>query len=159
MKKRMLLVLMFVLVVSLVGCSESEKTFSGAGVSITLNESFVEKEVIQAPLYLESQDHIFMSMRETKQELSPYDISTLEEYIDAVLLNSGKDAETFIKGDESAYMYAYYESTVNDQKFGYMLLVFESEEYFYSMNFGCLASKLEKNKELYFNWASTITVE
>lgn len=56
-------------------------------------------------------------------------------------------------------MYAYYEATVNDQTFGYMLLAFEGEDHFYSMNFGCLESKLESNKEQYFKWASTITIE
>ena len=36
----------------LAGCKAESKTFTGAGVSITLNDSFVEKEVVQAPLYL-----------------------------------------------------------------------------------------------------------
>ncbi|PKK86806.1 MAG: hypothetical protein CVV63_03575 [Tenericutes bacterium HGW-Tenericutes-8] len=160
MKKSVFLVFLLAFSLMLTGCTKADKTFTGAGVSITLNESFVEKEVVQAPLYLESQDHIFMAIRELKTDLSGYNITTLEGYINAVLSNSGKTAEVFTKeGTEETYMYAYYESTVGDQTFGYMLLVFEGDTHFYSMNFGCLSSKLEKNKDQYFDWAKTITIE
>lgn len=160
MKKSMFIVFLLAFSFMLAGCKAESKTFTGAGVSITLNDSFIEKEVVQAPLYLESQDHIFMAIRETKTDLSAYSITTLESYISAVLSNSNKTADVLTsEGTDETYLYAYYESTVGDQTFGYMLLVFEGESHFYSMNFGCLSSNLDDNKDLYLDWANTITVE
>jgi len=148
----------------LVGCKSSskdkEKTFSGSGLTITLNNTFFEKEVIQAQLYLESTDHIFMSLRETKTDLSNFQITTLDAYIKAVLNNANKTAtvQTYEK-DGISYKYAYFTSTVGEQKFGYMMLAQEGKDHFYSMNFGCLEKKLEDNKDLYTKWAKTIKVE
>lgn len=160
MKKSIIVLFLMAAAFLLQGCTPSEKTFSKAGVTITLNESFVQKDVIQAPLYLESTNHIFMAVRESKQELASYGIDSLAEYIDAVLTNSGKNVQTFSKTEgEVTYLYAYYTATVNDQEFGYMLLAFEGANHYYSMNFGCLESNLEKSKDQYFDWAKTITVE
>ena len=146
--------------VMLSGCSETEKTFSGAGVTITLNDTFIEKTVVQAPFYLESQNQIFMSLRESKDTLASVGITTLDQYISAVLKNGNKTAEVFDKTEgDLNYKYAYYEASVNDQDFGYMLLVLESDGYFYSMNFGCVSSKLDKYKDQFFDWAKTIKVE
>lgn len=161
MKKTIILVFTLVFAIFLQGCNKpKEKTFSKIGVEITLNDSFIEKEVIQAPFYLESTSHIFMAIREEKSTLSPFGITTLQQYIDAVIENSGKDVETFEKTEgDVVYLYAYYTSLVGDQNFGYMLLTFMGEDHFYTMNFGCLESKLEDNKEQYFDWAKTIIVE
>ncbi|MBM7453740.1 hypothetical protein JN09_001073 [Acholeplasma morum] len=160
MKKIMFLVVFMSLLVGLVGCGKAEKTFTGAGVTITLTEAFVEKEVVQAPLYLESPTQIFMALRETKSSLAGYGISTLDDYIEAVLNNHGKNSTVKSKEEgDLVYKYAYYESEVNDQTFGYMLLTFEGKDHFYSMNFGCLANKLEDFKEKFFDYAKTIKVE
>ncbi len=160
MKRRLLLLSIFFLALMLVGCQSNEKTFSGAGVTITLDKSFVEKEVIQAPFYLESRNHLFMALRESKTDLRANGIATLETYIRAVLKNANKTAtiKSFEEGDIS-FKYAYYSSTVDDQTFGYMLLVMEGENHYYTMNFGCLEKNLEGNKDLYIKWAKTIIVE
>lgn len=160
MKKILLLLIVFLCVSSLTGCKAKAKTFSKIGVSITLDETFVEKEVIQAPFYLESSKHMFMALREAKSELTTYGITSLDSYINTVLTTSGKTAtvETYDQ-DDVYYKYAYYTSTVGDQTFGYMLITMEGTNHFYTMNFGCLESNLENSKELYFKWAKTITVE
>lgn len=160
MKRRLLLIVAFFFIIMLAGCVKSEKTFSASGVTITLNKSFVEKEVIQAPFYLESKDHLFLASRESKSELSAFSITTLESYIKAVLKNANKTATIQTVEEENlSYKYAYYTSTVNEQTFGYMLIVMEGKNHFYAMNFACLEKKLEGNKDLYIKWAKTITVE
>lgn len=161
MRKKLMMVLAAFSVILLVGCKSLEpKEFTGAGMTIELNDSFIQKEVIQAPLYLESPQHIFMGIRESKSELRGYGVSTTEQYIGAVLNAHGKTAtvEQYNEGDLS-YYYAYYTATVNEQTFGYMLFVLEGESHFYSMNFGCLEKDLEKNKTQYNDWIKTITVE
>ncbi|WP_264230141.1 hypothetical protein [Acholeplasma laidlawii] len=159
MRKKILLVVTVLSLLLIAGCSPSTKEFSGSGMTVKLNESFVEKEVIQAPLYLESQNHIFMGMRESKTDLASYGISNLEDYIEAILDNHGKSATVEVYEDEDiTYYYAYYTATV-DREYGYMLFVMEGESYFYSMNFGCLESNLDKNKTQYHNWAKTVIVD
>ncbi|HBT59883.1 MAG TPA: hypothetical protein DEA45_03555 [Acholeplasmataceae bacterium] len=157
MKKTIQVLTIFLLLSLMVGCQTEKKTFEKNGVSITLTDRFIEKEVVQVGFYLESNDHIFMSNRESKESLSYIGVSSLSQYTTQVLASAGKTAE--VHTSEDGYRYAYYESVVNDQSFGYMLLTFEGEDHFYTMNFGCLSKNLEKNKSLYFQWAKTIVIE
>lgn len=157
MKKTLKALMIILLLTMLFGCKDNKKTFEKNGVSITLTDKFIEKEVVQVGFYLESNDHIFMSNRESKYTLSQMGVDNLTDYANLVLSNSGKIGT--VLESEDGYRYAYYESTVGDQTFGYMLLTFEGEDYFYTMNFGCLSKKLDDNKDLYFSWAKTITVE
>jgi hypothetical protein len=159
-KKIFIAAIFFVIVLTLTACGSKPKDFSSAGITITLTEDFIEKEVIQAPLYLESMNHIFMGMRESKSELAVYNISTLRKYIDAVLANGNVNAqiETFDE-DGIYYLYAYYSATVSEVEYGYMLIVMEGQNHYYSMNFGCLNKNLDKHKDTYFSWAKTIIVD
>jgi len=161
-KKTVLLIVMFIMTFGLASCGATEKEFSGSGMNITLDESFIEKDVIQAPLYLESQKYIFMGIRETISSLEAYQIDDLESYIEAVLTNNNHSDVSYdsVKDDEDnvLYYYAYYYATVEDMDFGYMMVVMEGEDHFYTMNFGCLEDDLEDSKEQFFKWAETITV-
>jgi hypothetical protein len=145
----------------LTACGPKAKTFEGAGVQITLTNEFSVEETVLVPFYLISKNHIFMANRESKTVLKTHGVNTLQQYVDLVLSNAGKvaatqEAET---SDKTPYIFAYYNSSVNGQNFGYMLMVFEGERYFYTMNFGCLAHHLETYKDQYIKWASTIKVE
>ena len=159
MRKKILLVLVVFSMLLVVGCSPSTKTFSGSGISIELNGGFIEKEVIQAPIYLESTNHIFMGARELKSEVESMGINNLRQYIEAVLSNSGHTATVELYEEDGVmYYFAYYTATV-DREYGYMLFVMQGEHHFYTMNFGCLEKNLESNKTKYHNWAQTVTVE
>ena len=74
MKNKIFVVLVFLSLFMLAACSPSAKRFSGVGISIELDDSFVSKEVLQAPFYLESQNHMFAGMRESKTELAMYSV-------------------------------------------------------------------------------------
>lgn len=147
-------------VFGLTGCTAKAKEFSGSGITITLTDDFVEEEIVQAPFYLVSPKHIFMCFIESKTDLEYYPIDTLEDYINAVLTRNELSSEifTFNEGDVH-YMYAYYTKTIDEVDYGYMLIVMEGENHFYSMNFGCLDSKLDNYKDQYSDWAKTIIVE
>ena len=145
---------------ALTGCLKNAKEIEGSGISITLNSTFVEKEVLQVPFYLESTQHIFMGNRERKTDLSSAGVSTLEQYIEAVLSVGGKTATVEEYDEEDMhYLFAYYTSIVNEQDFGYMLVVMEGENHFYTLTFGCFENKLEGNKAQYTKWIKTATVE
>lgn len=164
MKKLAIATMVLFLVFSLMGCqTEKEKEFSGTGVTITLNDTFIEKEVIQAPLYLESQNYIFTGLRESTSLLQANAIYDLEGYIKAVLKNNNHGDKTYepVKDDKDnvLYYYAYYTARVEDMDFGYMVLVMKGSNHYYTMNFGCLEKKLETSKDQFFTWAKSISVE
>lgn len=160
MKKRVLLILSLLSIFLLVGCFNTKKEFSGIGMTITLNNNFVEKDIIQAPFYIESKDNMFMGMRESKSELSYYGVNTLKEYINAVLSNHQKTADVKkYEKDDLIYYYAYYTASVEDQTFGYMLFVMETETHFYSMNFASLEKNFESHKPQFKKWIATIVFD
>lgn len=67
MNKRFLISFSFVFLFVLTGCVKKEKTFtSPAGLKITLNTSFKEKEIVSQTFYLESKDMIFTALNEDK---------------------------------------------------------------------------------------------
>lgn len=161
--KRIFLVLNLMLFsLFLVGCGPSEKTFTGVGISVTLDDSFIEKDVIQAPFYLESTKYIFTGMRESKASLATVNVYTLDDYIETVLSVNGKGSVTpEVKRDEDdniLYYYAYYHNSVEDMNFGYMMIAMEDDSNFYTMNFGCLEEEFDDNKDQFFEWASSIEV-
>lgn len=161
--KRIFLVLNLMLFsLFLVGCEPSEKTFTGVGISVTLDDSFIEKDVIQAPFYLESTKYIFTGMRESKLSLSTIGVFSLIDYIETVLSVNGKGSvspEMKLDDDDNVmYYYAYYNNSVEDMNFGYMMIAMEDDSNFYTMNFGCLEEEFDDNKDQFFEWASSIEV-
>lgn len=137
------------------------KEFNAAGITITLNDDFIISESVVAPLYLVATDHIFIGMRESKSSINNAGIYNLQDYADAVLANNGHAGETTYESDDegATYIYAYFTATVEDIEYGYMLICMKSDNYYYSMNFGCLEKNLEKFKAQYHEWADTIIVE
>ncbi len=159
-KKIVFLMILSLFIFGLTGCTAKAKEFSGSGITITLTDDFVEEEIAQAPFYLVSPNHILMCYKESKSDLEYYPIDTLEDYINAVLTNGGFSSEIFTYNEDDVhYMYAYYSKTIDEVDYGYMLIVMEGENHFYSMNFGCLDSKLDSYKDQYSDWAKTIIVE
>lgn len=161
MKKILLTLLLFVTLLTISGCdlfAPEEKEFSGSGITITLNEDFVVTQTVIVPFYLVSLDNIFMGSRESKDIFDGTYVTSLEDYAQAVL-DMNNHSESTIHSSDKEYVYAYYEATVEDIEYGYMLICMESDDYYYVMNLGCLNSDLEDNKEQYIEWANTIVVE
>lgn len=163
MRKIVVVMLTLILGLSLTGCFGSkEKEFEGTGLKVTLNSSFKETEYLGIQMALQTKDHIFTSLRESKSLLAQYGVDNLEEYFNAVLSSKNYTAELNEQKDENGkvqFLYGYYGATVDSQDFGYMLVVLEGEDYMYTVNFGCFKKNLEKNKEQYLDWAKTIVVE
>lgn len=163
MKKFFIGLVIILTTFSLIGCdffAPEEKEFSGAGITIMLDESFTQEETVIVPFYLESFNHIFMGSREEKLLFVGTEIENLQQYIEAVLdYNGNTSVEVNESEDGYDYLYAYYSSVVDDIEYGYMMVCMEGEDHYYIMNFGCLNSKLEDYKEQYIEWANTIAVE
>lgn len=162
MKKLFAVITCFAFLFTANACAlfQDEEIFTGSGITITLTSAFTQKETVAVPFYLESMDHIFMGMRETKTSVQSVGVSNLEDYIDAVLDANSKSTDVYsYDQDGVTFYYAYYSSTVDGVDYGYMMICMVGESYYYTMNFGCLDKNLENNKAQYLDWAKTITVE
>ena len=159
-RKSLTLLGCFMLFFSLTACIAQEEVFTGEGITVTLTDAFYEVSVEGVPFYLESYNHIFMGLSESKSSLESYGVHDLESYMDAVLDASTKTLEVFsYDQDGITFLYGYYTATVDENDFGYMIVVMEGTDYYYTMNFGCFEKNLEKNKSLFMDWAKTIVVE
>lgn len=78
LKKMFVVCLLLVSVFALAACRPAEKTFEGSGITIILTDSFIKKDVIQAPFYLESTQHIFTGLRESRATIQSMGIYSLE---------------------------------------------------------------------------------
>ena len=161
MKKTILSLITFLgLSIVLAGCAVGTKEFSKNGITITVSDDFVQKDIdseINWSLYLETKNLIFFGRGETKMTLPGYNLMAYTE--DVVLKTSKPDdveIETFDE-DGVSFLYAYYLSS--DEKYGYMLITKEGSTKFYTMNFSCVKSSLEGNKQKFLDWAKTIVVE
>lgn len=130
-------------------------------MTVTLDNSFMEKEVIQAPLYLESPKYLFMGYRESKS-IMPSNVNSLESYFELVMQNNQKTTEILNETDEDGeviYYYTYYTMSIEGRDYGYMAFSMEGKNSYYTMNFACLESNFEDSKELFAKWIKTIVVE
>ena len=163
MRKIFLLFVMGLFGFALMGCdlcAPEEEVFTGGGITITLNDNFIKTDTVMVPMYLESMDHIFMGEREAKSLFVDTEITNLTEYAEAILEYGGYTDSTVCQSEEGyEYVYAYYSATVDENKFGYMMICMESDSYYYLMNLGCFYDDLEDSKEQYIEWANTIVVE
>jgi len=159
MKKLLFFFVLLFSLFALVGCTvNSKKGFSTAGMTINQDNTFNQKEMIQEHLYIESLEQVSMG-RESKSSLFYLGIKTLAEYTQSVFTNAGCDSEVLTFDEEGiTFMYTYYNATVEDQDYGYMLICMESANYFYTMNLGCLEKDLEGNKDQYIDWIKTISL-
>jgi hypothetical protein len=160
-KKVFLLWMIVGFTVVLSACSASSEVFEASGITIELSDDFIQGESLEFPMFLESKNHMFVGLRESKVSLRSYGIDNLQEYIDAVVDNAGGVDSDILTFDENGiqFTYAYYTREIDGRSFGYMLVIKEGTSHYYTMNFFCVAKNLEKSKSMYMDWAKTITVQ
>lgn len=157
------IIVIFMLVIT--GCSVKSKTYSKEGVSVTLLSDFEEYESSKWDMYLENDDLAFMSNRlkkTTKIENADLTKFTLEQYTMYILSTSGVSAPIYkVDGMNGTFYYFYYNvyEDKNDPLYGYMMVVMEGEDHFYTMNFSSDYAKFENMKKVMFQYAMTIAVE
>jgi hypothetical protein len=140
-----------------------EKTFTSEfGMTVVLDESFIEDDTVNAQWMLKSNKTIFAGSRDTKEFLESmnYNLASLDEYIELILQLNKETADVAYEGEGAdRFGYAYYSATISGADYSYMLICKESETAFSSMNFACKAKDFEENKAQYMEWAKKITVE
>lgn len=170
MKKIILSILFVFIAVILVGCDVKTKELSKGGITITLPTSFKEGKADNAQVYYVSKNAMFMGNRFEKTDYPPTirysagDHQAFADHLrnDELLDYNGKPApysELETSNDGSSFAYLYYDKTVNDVEYSYMLVVKTTNTYFYIMNFASLKKDFEKYQDDFMEYAKTIVVE
>ena len=158
LKKRLVLVSIFLLLFSLFGCSflNKEKEFSSNGFTITLNESFVESELVNVKLFVQNTK---MAMAMTTDSNSP-SYYTTTSYLKQ-LMSITNTTGTIIEGSEGDLKYSYVEYTkeVDGDKYSYITFVFKSSSKYYGVDFWCREKNIESIRDQIFEYVKTVKVE
>ncbi len=161
MKKALFLLLVFIFLLS--GCRLepiSDHTFTKEGVTITLPSDFVEYESERWELYCANNEYTFMSKRQIRSK-DEYKLLTAKTYMQYVLASYDLDVTIrCVDGYNEVFYYCYYNTYKDDTpEYGYMMMVFESDDYFYIMNFASNYEIFEDSKALFLQYALTISVK
>ena len=138
-----------------------EKQFTDNGITFTLTNKFYEKEFMGFQVSYLSMDAIFAANREEESLVRSAGIYNLKGYIEAVLKLNGKTAtiNSDVANSGETFYYVEYKSVVDGETFSYLLVVFEGEDHYYAINYGCRIKHFDKYEAQFKKWAKTITVE
>jgi hypothetical protein len=151
------------LVVLCAGCGEAaakEKTFSKAGLSITLTEDYSEQEVASMTATYTSLDSVVMTLKEEyslfeKAGLDPSTF-TLKDYAQLVCDNNKLQADIQEKDGLTCFSYT---NTANGKDNAYLAVVYQGTDAFWLVQFSCVADNYSKLESTFMNYAKTVAVE
>lgn len=162
-KTRAFLALALALSLLLCGCSglfgEDPKTFSKAGMSITLDEGFMERELISYTAVYESVDIAVFAL---KEEFSLFEgtgygaNTTLKEYAELVIEANGIDCRVTTEGSLTGFRY---EKEAGGKEVTYCAYVYKSSDAFWLVQFSVVSSQYEKNKDKIADFAASVTFD
>ncbi len=141
------------------GCSffqVQEKTFEKEGMSITLNTSFVEKEIEGQTVYYESLKAIATALKEEFTMLAGLADYSLEKYTDLTISGNQLSAKAEYREGHD-YMYFSYQKNVSGNTFYYLATTHKMSDAFWLIQFACLADEKDKYFEQFLSWADTVT--
>ena len=165
MKKTLSICIVFVLLITLLtGCSfnlrfglssaPKEKTFSKSGMSITLNESFYEKEYVSYTSTYESQKIVVFTLKEEFSYFGGVDYS-LEEYADLVIYANNLTATVKTKDNLT---YFTYEKEVSGKNYCYTAFVYKAADAYWLIQFACEKNQADKLESDIFTYAASVKV-
>lgn len=162
MKKKIFSIFLMLLVtVSLVSCGilGSKKTFTARGLTIELTSEFHEQDSMIGDMYLQATKYGFISNSESKSMVGNH---TLERYTELVLANTQSGAVEEIKeysDDNVTFYYSKYYASVDGTDFGYFLVTYMTDKYYYTTNYFTLRKDLDKHTDKFFKWAKTVVID
>lgn len=167
MRKIVLLVITLFISLSFFGCKKVvEKEFSKSGVTITLTSEFKKKESDNWLVYLDSKDCSFFATKQNKQTID-LKMFNFEESIKGYMmyiqnLNGLNVSKKELSGLYGNIIYSYYALHDFDNEKDlctYMLMIMESENYYYTMNLCCDSDKFDDMQLTFMKYAMSIKVE
>lgn len=148
------------LTLCLTSCSDpGEKTFSKAGMSITLTDEFYENEYYNLTAHYEMKDED-VTVSATKEEFSAIEaagdtIDSREDY--AKLIMEDNEIEAELKTSESGKMYFTFTKTPYDTEYVYYAFIFETDDSYWLFQFGCESAAEPDYRDLFMKWADSVS--
>lgn len=159
MKRIMAAVLAAVMLCLLCSCGASEKDFSKAGMTITLTNKFVEKDLVTQTAYYESTDAIVTVLREGfdifQQNGLDYNI-TKKQYAEMCVFQNNLTA---IVDENEKYAHFSYQKEINGQDFSYEAYCFRTDDAFWLIQFACHTKNLSKMTSVFEKYANSVKFE
>ena len=137
------------------GGDDDDKEFSKSGMTITLTDGFVEKDLVSQTAYYESTKAIVTALKEEFSlfEQAGYEDMTLEEYGNLVLTTNSFDTEMQHKNGLS---YFTYEKSVSGKDFKYFATVFEGSDAFWLIQFASEQKNFDTFQPKFEKWANSV---
>ena len=155
-KAALAVVLVFTLMLS--GCSlfePDEKSFSKAGMTVTLTEAFVEQDVVNYTATYVSTKIMVYALKEEFSLLGS-ETDTLDKYID--LIKEINDFDDKVETDEGL-KYITVETEGNGDKYTYLVAFYEAEDAFWMIQFGTKSSNFDKYKDDMLKYAKSVKLD
>lgn len=137
------------------GCS-SPKTFSKAGMSITLNSKFSEQTIVTQTVYYVSVDSVVTGLKEEFTLMPGLKDYTIDRYTSMVLNNNSLTA-TVNTREGKDYRWFTYTKEVSGRNYFYLATTHKASDAFWLIQFGCDVSDEGKFTDIFLGWADSVT--
>lgn len=162
MKRIISTILLATLICSLFcGCSlfeSSPKTFSAAGMSITLTDDFTEQDHVSFTAIYDSQYVAVFVLKESFELIESTDIlskdSTVEDYAKVIIEGNELDCEPVL---EDGLLSFTYQTDNNGVDYTYFATIHKSSDAFWMIQFATKTRNFEKQKDNILSYAKSIS--
>lgn len=135
------------------------RTFSKAGISITLTDSFSEKDSSNLIASYVSKKYSVSIMKEAFKSLKnylDYTKMTIKDYAELVVIKSNV---TSVVESDMKIPYFVYTKHVNGKDFSYYVRVFKASDAFWVVTFGAETKNFDAAEEKFTKWADTVKID
>jgi hypothetical protein len=139
------------------GASVEPKDFSKEGMTITLNNHFLETSQDGYTTCYESQDVAIFALKEKFSLVEGFDKYTLSEYGNLVITNNKLDSSVKLQNSDGLTYFEYQSSNPDtNDLYHYFSLVYKTSDSFWMIQFATLEKNYNDNKQDILDWAKTI---
>jgi hypothetical protein len=152
-----LILLMCTLFSTLVGCgllTPQDKSFSKAGMTITLTSHFSEQDMVTQTAYYVSPKAIVTALKEDGSTVGNYTVKRYAELVCEVNKLTGSTVTA-----KDGYAEFDYEKEVNGKEYYYYARCFKDGTDYWLFQFACETKNTEECKPLFDKWASSVTFD
>ncbi|MBR3891396.1 MAG: hypothetical protein IKJ30_04940 [Bacilli bacterium] len=150
----------FTFVVAGCSCNFFTETYSGKGMTITMDRGFEEEtsEEYDYTWFLTKRDAMMIAIKEEFEEGFSSTEYTLEEYTDLVQDANLTNHPVHTRENEN-YMYYSYNASSEGNTYYYMVTTHVSADAFWIIQFVCFAEDKSKFEPKFLTWADSVTFD
>lgn len=136
------------------------KTFSEEGLSITLTNEFSEAGLGNYTASYGSSEAVVLTLKESFTLMEGLEDYTLAEYGELIIEANGMAGSVMLQERDGLPYFTYkYTNPETKDVFDYTIVLFKSDDAFWSVQFATPESKSEAYEQHIFQWAASVTFE